>query len=476
MMGDNDGIPPSRSRVGGMQWLWQAGRWQRHQQGRDMQQGQGGHDSQRKLGFWMCTALVVGNTIGMGIFLLPASLAPYGFNATLGWLVTVLGCLALARVFARLPRELPQADGPYGYIRETLGDIPAFLSIWCYWVSLWITNAALATGVVGYLDAVFPALSGVQPAVLALGLLWLFAIVNMLGVRTGGRVQVATTALKLVPMVAVAVLGAWLLLTSPATYTEHPPTSPLKLGDVMAASTIALFAMLGLESATVPAGRVEDPSRTIPRATMAGTILTAIVYIIVSTVPMLLIPQQELASASAPFATLMDRHAGAGFGRWLALFVVVSGLGALNGWTLLVGELTRTMALNGVMPAALARNNRRGAPALALLVTGVFASAMVLMSYSKSLVDGFTFLSKVVTAANLPLYLCCSLALAVLWHRGGRSAARGMLAVGLLGAAYVLFAFVGLGREPFQLGLLLAVAGVPLYALMRWRSFAAGRA
>ena len=109
-------------------------------------------------------------------------------------------------------------------------------------------------------------------------------------------------------------------------------------------------------------------------------------------------------------------------------------------------------------------------------MTGIFASGMVLMSYNKSLVEGFTFLSKVVTAANLPLYLCCSLALAVLWRRGGRSAARGMLAVGLLGAAYVVFAFIGLGREPFQLGLLLAAAGIPLYALMRWRTFAAGQA
>ena len=71
----------------------------------------------------------------------------------------MLGCLALAKVFARLAREMPNADGPYGYIRITLGDIPAFLAIWCYWVSLWITNAAIATGVVGYLGAVFPAVA-----------------------------------------------------------------------------------------------------------------------------------------------------------------------------------------------------------------------------------------------------------------------------------------------------------------------------
>ena len=233
-------------------------------------------NDQRKLGFWMCTALVVGNTIGIGIFLLPSSLAPFGFNAMIGWFVTVLGCMALARVFARLAREMPNADGPYGYIRTTLGEIPAFLAIWCYWVSLWITNAAIATGVVGYLGAVFPAIGKLQPALVALALLWSFVVINLFGVRTGGRVQVVTTALKLLPMVAVALLGAWLLLTSPAIYTSHLPTTPLRLGDVMTASTIALFAMLGLESATVPAARVENPARTIPRATMAGTVLTAV--------------------------------------------------------------------------------------------------------------------------------------------------------------------------------------------------------
>jgi APA family basic amino acid/polyamine antiporter len=431
--------------------------------------GDSANNDQRKLGFWMCTALVVGNTIGIGIFLLPSSLAPYGFNATIGWLVTVVGCVALARVFARLAREMPNADGPYGYIRTTLGDIPAFLSIWCYWVSLWITNAAIATGVVGYLGAVFPAVAKLQPALVALGLLWTFVAINLFGVRTGGRVQVVTTALKLLPMVAVALLGAWLLLTQPTAYTQHIPTTPVSLSAVLTASTIALFAMLGLESATVPAARVKDPARTIPRATIAGTVLTAAIYLIVSTVPMMLIPQGELATTSAPFATVMDRFAAAGAGRWLALFVVISGLGALNGWTLLVGELTRTMAENGVMPSPLARNNRRGAPATALLVTGVLGSAMVLMSYSRSLVDGFTFLTKVVTAANLPLYLCCSLALAVLWARRGNAAARNLLWIAVPGTVYAIFAFIGLGHEPFVLGLVLAAAGLPLYLFMRWR-------
>lgn len=174
----------------------------------------------RELGFWMCTALVIGNTIGMGIFMMPAALAPYGFNALTGWAITVIGCMFLARVFARLARHYPAADGPYSYIRSTLGLWPAFVSMWSYWVSNWTTNATLAVSVVGYLRAVAPPLATIPPAPLALALLWLFVAVNMLGTRAGGRVQVACTALKLLPLAAVVLLGVWVLLAEPGAYAR----------------------------------------------------------------------------------------------------------------------------------------------------------------------------------------------------------------------------------------------------------------
>jgi APA family basic amino acid/polyamine antiporter len=288
-------------------------------------------------------------------------------------------------------------------------------------------------------------------------------------VRAGGRVQVATTALKLLPMAAIVLLGAWLLVSEPAAYVKQVPDTPLTLEALMAASTIALFAMLGIESAAVPAGRVRDPERTIPRATMTGTLLTAAIYIAVSSMALLLIPQRELAASNAPFADLLDGFMGDGIGRVLAVFVVVSGLGALNGWTLLVGELTATMARHGSLPKPLARLNARGGPGVALLTTGLLATAMVLMNYSKSLVEGFTFLTLVVTAANLPLYLFCAYALVVLWRRGAARLPGDLLVLGLLGTAYTVFAFIGLGREPFLWALVLGAVGLPLYLLMRRR-------
>jgi APA family basic amino acid/polyamine antiporter len=309
----------------------------------------------------------------------------------------------------------------------------------------------------------------VPPSLVALAMLWLFIAVSLLGARTGGRVQVLTTLLKLVPMVAIIALGAWIFFTEPAAYSRNLPTTPITLHDLMAASTIALFAMLGVECATVPAGRVQDPGRTIPRATMAGTLVTAAIYVAISTIPMLLMPQQELAQSTAPFVDLLNRYVGHGNGKLLAAFVVVSGLGALNGWTLLTGELTRSMALHGVLPARMQALNGRGAPALALIVTGVLASAMVLMNYSKSLVQGFTFLTLIVTAANLPLYLFCAIALGTLWRRRGRAPSRDVLVLAVIGSAYSVFAFIGLGREPFLWSLALAAVGLPLYFLMRAR-------
>lgn len=427
----------------------------------------------RPLGFWMCTALVIGNTIGMGIFLQPASLAPFGYNALIAWAITIFGIVLLALIFASLARRMAQADSPYEYIRATQGDGVAFLAMWCYWVSVWVTNAALAVGVVGYLVAVVPALGGIPPVLVAVALIWLFVIVNLLGVRTGGGVQVVTTVIKLAPMAIIMGLGLWTLLSDPGAYTRHLPTTPVTMPSVLAASAIVLYAMLGIESAAVPAGQVRDPERTIPRATLAGTLITALVYIGVTVIALLIVPQATLSASSAPFVEVLERLSDVGGGRWLALFVVVSGLGCLNGWTMLAGDLTRTLAGRGFIPEPLARCNRHGAPAIALIVTGVLASVLALMNYSKSLVEGFTFLTIVITAANLPLYLCCALALVVVWHRARGAVSSAVLWLGLGGAIYTVFVFFGVGMKPFLLALLLSACGIPFYAWWRARGRAA---
>ena len=423
----------------------------------------------RALGLLMCTALVVGNTIGVGIFMLPASLAPYGLNAVPGWLITTVGCIFVAWVFAGLARAFPQDDGPYAYASRALGNGVAFIIMWCYWISTVVTNAVLATGVVGYLSSFFPALASdhLLAAVTAVALIWLFVLINIGGVRAAGWVQVWSTVVKLLVQAGIVALGAWAFLAPHAISPVRLPTTPYSLGGVIAASTLALYAMLGVESAAMPAGRVCDPGRTIPRATFIGTLIVAAVYVCVSLIPMVLIPQGELASSSAPFADLFARFLGPTSGKVLAVFVVVSGLGCLNGWTLILGELTVSFARHGGFPPALGKVNAHGAPTRAFVLTAILASAMTLSSYNDSTAGAFTFLNLVVTASNLPVYLGCAIAVLILWRRGelGRPGARESrwIAAAVLATAYCLWASIGIGGKSLLWALVPCAAGVPLY-------------
>ncbi len=430
----------------------------------------GGATGSRVLGLGMCTALVVGNVIGVGIFVLPASVAPFGLNALTGWLVTIVGCALLALTFAYLARVFSQDDGPYAYTKRAFGDGAAFTVMWCYWVSTWVTNATIAVGVVGYLAVLVPSLNAAPwlPPVVALALIWFFVLLNLRGAVAVGWTQIVTTVLKLLPMVGVVCLGLWVLMTDPAEYSRHIPPNTPSFGEVSSASTFALYAMLGIECATVPACRVTNPERTIPLATVIGTVLLSVVYLSVSIVPMLLIPQQALAASSAPFADLFARVLGARSGQVLALFIVIGGMGALNGWTMLLGEVTQAISRHGHFPHSLAKENSFGAPTRALFVTGAIASAMLLSNYTQSVAGLFNFLSVVVTAANLPLYFACSAAVVVFWRRGK---AGPMIALtGFAAFAYCAFVSKGIGLKPMLWTVALCAAGVPIYWVSRYRS------
>ncbi len=439
----------------------------------------------RALGFWTSAALVVGNTIGVGIFVMPAALAPFGLNALTGWLIIVVGCLCMAVVFAGLGRAFPQDDGPYGYMRRAFGDGTSFLILWCYWVSTWVTNAVIAIGVVGYMSIFVPALARGHwlPPITALALVWLFVLINLGGLRLVGWMQVLTTALKLLPQAGIVLLGLWQLLIHPGSYLQHVPANPITLPQTLRASNIALFAMLGIECAIVPASKVRNPERNLPRATLIGALLVALIYVLVSVVPMLLVPQQVLMSSSAPFADLFGQFLGANAAKWVAAFIIISGMGAMNGWTLIVGEVTQNFAQHGNFPRALGKLNRHGAPWPAFLLAGAVASLMLLLNYNDSTSAGFAFLGDVVSLDNMPLYLGCALTVLILrWRERERTENRVPLPLradaALVGALFCVSIIVSGGKSTLW-AIALAAAGIPvqLWSLYRQRPAygAAGR-
>ncbi|MBC7803993.1 MAG: amino acid permease [Candidatus Parcubacteria bacterium] len=423
----------------------------------------------RQLGIWMCLALVVGNMIGSGIFLLPANLAPYGVNALIGWGVTIAGALCLATVFAALARALPEAAGPYDYVRTALGEPPAFFVMWSYWISTWVTNAAIAIAAVSYLSTLAPSTFAgpAVPAAAAIGFVILFTIVACSGARVSGGVQIVTSVLKILPLLAAVVIAIMVLGRGDVPAQFNP--APVTPGSVAGAAALTLWAMLGFECATVPASRVRDPKRTIPRATLLGTLIVGLIYVASSSAVFLLLPADVAAKSSAPFADLVGSFWGSGAATLVVVFAAISCLGALNGWVLLQGEVPLALAQRGVFPAWFGAVNRNGMPVRAQVAGTGLSIALIAANYTRGLTELFGFMALLATAATLVLYLVASIA-ALRLMATGRLQRGLLLAVTLIGAGYALWTFYGAGAEATGWGAVLLATGIPVYLFMRFSS------
>ena len=232
----------------------------------------------QQVGLITATSLVVGNMIGAGIYVLPAALAGYGSISILAWVLTALGSIVLARVFGNFSKIIAnKSGGPYVYTKAGLGDFSAFLVAWGYWISIWVANAAIAIAVVSALSFFIPVLesNSLYSVLTGLALIWFFTWVNSRGVKTSGRIQVITTLFKILPLLGFVVLGAFYF--DPGNFPEFNLTGESDLKTVAAVATLTLYAFLGIECATIPSENIKDPEKTVPRATMLGTILTTLI-------------------------------------------------------------------------------------------------------------------------------------------------------------------------------------------------------
>ena len=373
---------------------------------------------------------------------------------------------------------LPKTGGPYVYIRHGFGDFAGFLVAWGYWISIFAGNAAIAVAFVGYLAVFWPALvdNSALAATTAVASIWLLIWVNARGVKEAGFVQLVTTVLKLVPLVVIGTIG--LLYFDVNNFTPLNASDQSPFSAITAAAALTLWAFLGLESATVPAENVKDPERTIPRATLVGTVLSAVVYVLGTVAVMGVIPPASLASSTAPFADA----ASAMWGDWARYAVAggaaISCFGALNGWILLSGQIPLATARDALFPAKFGGLSRRATPVFGLLVSGLLTTILMAMNYTKGLVEQFTFIILLSTLTALFLYTLSTMAeLMILIKSGERLGARALLKVSVLsGLAFIysLWAIAGAGQEIVYWGFLLILAGIPIYVWQKWRNADAG--
>ncbi|NKJ19765.1 amino acid permease [Dyella sp. SG609] len=419
----------------------------------------------RLLGPWMLTALVVGNMIGSGVFVLPAALAPFGAASLLGWAFTMGGALLLALVHAWLSQIVANHGGAYAYARLAFGDSAGFVAAWSYWTCVWTANAAIAVAFAGSLGAIWPAANATpwRGTAAALGVLWLCTAINAAGVREAGRMQLVTTALKVIPLLVFGVCG--LALVHGAAYRPFNPSGQALTSVTTATAALTLWAFLGLEAATVPTGVVRDPQRTVPRATVAGMLIAGVATMLACTAVIGLLPHGAAQASAAPMAAAAAQTWGPAAGWAMGLVATVSCLGALNGWVLLQGQTPYAAAQDGLFPAPFARTDARGTPWFGLLLSSVLASVLIAANGSKSLVALFTLSILLSTAATLLPYVLSVLA----WWRIDRGASLARRTAAALALAYSLWALIGTGAEALLWGGVLLLLGLPVFLWQRCR-------
>ncbi len=422
---------------------------------------------------WMSTSLVIGNMIGAGVFLMPSALAVYGGISILGWIFSSLGALLLAKVFGHLSTLVPDKNGgPYIYSRIGLGDFAGFLVAWGYWISTWVSNAAITIAFVGAMSVFFPVLN--QNAVLAvlvgLGTIWFLTWINSKGVRESGKLQLLTTILKIVPLLVVIIGGFFFFDIN--NFIPFNNSGMSNLSAIAVTATLTLYAFLGVESATVPAGNVENPEKTIPRATLLGTIITTLIYILGTIAVMGMIPSDLLANSPAPFADAMAIITNEWGRNLVAAGAAISAFGALNGWILIQGQIAMAIAKDDLFPRVFRKENKNGVPFLGLIIGSILTSVVMLMNYADGLVEQFKFLILLTTLCCLIPYLFTSVAyvLIVIGKKLPNQKWVPVIGVGGLAFLYSLWAIYGSGEQAVFYGFLLLLAGIPFYIWMKWRN------
>lgn len=420
------------------------------------------------IGFWQCWSFAVGTMIGTGIFMMPVVLAPYGGLSFGGWLIAAGGTMTIALSLGRLASRTTRSGGIQIFVQDAFGPLAGYLVGWANWVACIISTAALAVGFASYLTAIVPGLSnepGYQ-AVAAVVVIWTVTLVLTRGVKEAGLVQLALTVLKLIPLALVIVWG--FIAGKAENLPAVNPSGGEPLAILAATTLLTMFSFLGMEVAVMPAGNVRNPTRTVPRAVVAGAGTVAVVYILATAAVMQLIPADSLTSSTSPFADAVS-----GLGAWapplITFGALIAIIGSLNGNIFCTAQQSMAAALEGVAPRWLARLNKGEAPWTSLVFSSILASALLLLNYSRGLVGAFTFLIMMTTATCLFAYLGC--ALAEIKH-SWRSA-RGWAAIAVIATVYALFAIFGAGQESLIWGAVLVLFGVPVFYLGRQKTLAA---
>lgn len=410
------------------------------------------------------TCLVVGGMIGSGIFTLPSSLAQFGGISLMGWIIAAAGALVLARMFGQLSKVIPKTGGAYPYSREAFGEFTGFIVAWGYWLSVWSTNAAIALTFTGYLSIFIPSVGeGFNTALTSIGVIWVLTVINSRSIFLGGKTQVLTTVLKIIPILVVAIAGIFFF--NPAYFSPFNLSQASSIQAITTASAMCLFAFMGLEAASVPAANIKNPETTISKATMMGTWIVVIIYIF-STISLFgILPPSEVQSSLAPFSDAAQKMFGNGAEYFIAAGACISTFGGLNTWILVQGQMPMALAQDQLLPKVFAKKNRNDTPSLSIIISSMFITCLLLFNQSKSFSNLYSFMILLTAVTVLVSYLATALVYTYFCIKGKMgfqlNLKTGLFSV--IGIGFSIWMIIGSGVEAILWGGVGLLLGVPIY-------------
>lgn len=419
--------------------------------------------SQKKMGFWSVSSLVIGSQIGSGIFLLPASLGAFGAIGLASWLITATGAILLALVFARLSTRFAKTGGPHVYVEAAFGKTAAFYCAWTYWVISWVSTTAVLIAIVGYLSPIFGVMSSIGTIAIEIVVLVLIVSINMLGVKKAGQLEFVFTLLKILPLLIVPIAGLWFFNMD--HFTPFNPTEHTALGALNAAALFTLWGFIGVESATTPADSVCNPQKTIPKAIVFGTIMVAFVYIFSTFVIMGVLPSSILTHSSAPFSDAASIIFGGNWHIVVSLAAAIVCIGTLNAWVLTSSQIALGAANDGHFPAVFSVKNKNNVPVWGLVISSIGIIPILLLTLDVDLIAQVNTIIDVSVTAFLLIYLACIVSYLKLWAADWRAKKSKSIEcfIGIFALIFCGWALWSSGFKMVFFALLITSTGIPIY-------------